>query len=212
MTTYKHHKQELLVSGYVRNIERMYDIKNIPLDIMDIIYLYQQFCDKWSRKYSHDDIIIDGIKNTITFSKDTNVTAFGSHVAENGIFKWKIRIISISYESVFKAYPYVGIIKDDDSVLKAYTDRASWEYDGYQFCAGTGSFYGMGDPDEGESFDVKWNKPNDILEIILDLNQRTLEFIINEIESVVAPLIIAKGKYRLAIGVNNAKGAQFELY
>ena len=32
--------RQLLISGYVRNIEKMYTIENIPTVINDIIYLF----------------------------------------------------------------------------------------------------------------------------------------------------------------------------
>ena len=208
------HKQELLVAGYMREIEIMYKMMNIPMEIIHIIYLYKQFCDKWDKKYSHNSIIIDDITNQIMFTSIDDTTAFGCHVVEgdlNGFYKWKIRLISIKYDAIFRAHPYVGIIKDDENILNEYIDNGSWQFDGYQFCGGTGSFYSMDAPDVTHSIDFKWKCPNDILEIILDFEEQTLKLVLNEKESVIVSDCLEKGRYRLALGCNNAQGAQFEL-
>ena len=42
----KDNRQELLVAGYIRNVEKSYQM-NIPGDITDIIYLYQRIYDEW---------------------------------------------------------------------------------------------------------------------------------------------------------------------
>ena len=220
MATVGSHKQELLVAGYVREIEIMYKLINIPVEIIDIIYLFQQFCDVWNKQYIHKDILLDSIANTITFTSDIKVvvaTAYGTNMIEDGIHKWKIKILSISSDVESSAVPLVGIIKSDEQVLKKYLDNPAWEYDGYQFCAGSGFFYGMNNPNDRKDVFSKltWNKANDILHVILDLNQGTLQFGINEEDPMIVwgkdgQDCIEKGKYRLALSCAGFS-AQFQL-
>ena len=202
--------QELLVAGYVREMEKIYDITNIPVDIIDIIYLYQQVCDKWSKKYSHHDIIIDDIDNTITFDADHTATAFGTRLVDTGVYKWMIKRLT-KESTYYKTYPYIGIIKDNQENLDKYIDSSSWEYVGYQYCAGSGYICGINRmPFE---FNFEWNeyKLNDKLEIILDLNQQTLAFSLNGKDAVVAFENIEKAKYRLVLSSYNDHEAQFQL-
>ena len=210
MATYKDHKQELLVSAYVREMEKIYNIMNIPVDIIDIIHLYQQVCDKWSKEYSHPDIIIDDTDNTITFDADDTATAFGTRLVDNGVYKWVIKRLT-KQRSQYKTHPYIGIIKDNQQDLEKYVDISSWEYVGYQYCGGSGYICGMNRPEQGFEFNFEWNKINDELEIILDLNQQTLAFSLNEKDPVIAFENIDKAKYRLALTTSLDREAQFEL-
>ena len=180
MATVKNYKQELLIAGYVRKIEIVYNIINIPADIIDIIYLFHLFCNRWNEKYTHNDMLIDGTTNKITLNGDISfATAYGCNVIANGIHKWKIKVLSISYESGFKAYPCVGIIEDNEENLEKHVDNSHWEHIGYQFCAGNGMCFGMNDPNEQINTGLRWKTPNDVIEITLDLNQGTLQFAVN---------------------------------
>ena len=55
----KQYEPELLVAGFVRGIEAMYTMQNIPNEIISVIYIYEYFSDEWSKKYSSNNIIID---------------------------------------------------------------------------------------------------------------------------------------------------------
>ena len=213
----------MLVAGYVRHIEIIYKMTSVPKPIIDIIYLFQQFCDLWSKTYTHHGISINDMANTIivTAGDDTfkSRTAYGSNVIEDGIHKWKIKILSIRYDFSFAGVPFIGIIKDDEQYLKKYVDRGTWECDGYLFCGGNGEFCGMNDPDDVKYEDLlmglKWKRPNDILEIVLDLNQRTLQFSVNGEDPMIVwgkdgDDCIEKGKYRLALTCS-CMDAQFQL-
>ena len=58
-------------------------------------------------------------------------------------------------------------------------DAVDWELDGYQFSAGCGELFYMEDLDDFVNFEFRWNKPNDILEIILYSDERELQLIVN---------------------------------
>ena len=212
MAKEKDYRQELLVSGFVREIEAVYKIKNIPNEIVNIIYVYQRIYDEWDKIHSSHNVTFDTTKNKVTFTLEDASTVFGSEEVDDGIFKWKIKIISMTQDST--AYPCIGIIKDEESILEKYKDRDDWESNGYQFCGGTGYLYDMNDESEGRELELRWKKPNDILEIILDLNTGTMELSVNGEDFVVAwgneDNYIKKGKYRLALSCYNA-GEKFEL-
>ena len=208
--------RKLLVDGYIRNIETVYRTLDIPIEIIDIIYLYQKLYDSWSKKYSHTSAIIDDVTNVITFNSGKPCTAYGCHVVDTGIFKWKIKILSRCDEDKrCHHYPYIGIIKDDNEVLQTFADDPDWESEGYQFCGGSGQFYGMNLYGHvGYSYvpfdNLRWKEPGDVLEIILNLHQKRLDVVVNETDIDVLCDIVEKGKYRLALGCNAIK-TQFEL-
>ena len=89
-------KQVLLVAGYVRNIA----LKRIIPDVIeDEIYKYQKLIyDKWDKKYSHKDIIVDDTTDgmsIVRYSTRDALRAYGSQVIDYGIFTWNIKIISL---------------------------------------------------------------------------------------------------------------------
>ena len=156
MAKVKDYKQELLVAGFVRELQMVYKIKKIPKEIIDIIYIYQHFCDKWNKKHSFNDITIDEIRNSITFNTEGISTAYGSIQVEDGIIKWKIKIISTTRDEE-DDYPFIGIIKDNEHVLDHFKDDDCWESHGYQFCGGTGKCNGM-DRAKQRLLQIRWNK------------------------------------------------------
>ena len=198
MTTASSNKRELLVAGFVRGMEKTLNIMNIPTEIEIIIYRFQQVCDEWNTKYLHERINVNYVGDIITFESYVSMTAYGCHVVEDGIFIWQIKILSISLPSD-TGYPYIGIIKGEEYIMPNYTLGSSWEQYGYQYCAGSGYVCSVNNAGGWNQYENKWNKPDDILEIILDLNEQTVKLGINGKEPIVAFQDIRKGKYRLAL-------------
>ena len=190
--------EELLVWGYVRDIEKVYEFVAIPDDISDLIYLFQHFCDQWSKQHSHPKIIIDEEQQKITINPTKCVTAFGSTLVEQGIFSWKIKIDRIDPARKWKsAYPYVGVIKDDDDNSKFFTSSGYWNGRGYQCCGGSGYICGV--KFQTSEVNCKWHQKDDILEIILDLDAKTLRLIMNDEDHGIVFDNIEESKYRLAL-------------
>lgn len=131
--------QELLIAGYVRELESKCKFPNIPTEINDIIHSYRRFCDVWNQKYSNDSFTIDHISNKlisdIFFSGDCG-TAYGTQVVGEGIFNWKIKTISYKYNMQFISHPYIGLIEDDEHILLDHSDQGSWQSYGFQFTVG----------------------------------------------------------------------------
>lgn len=204
-------RRELLVSGFVRNMEKEYEIENIPLEINDIIYLYQKYCDEWSQDLSGDGIIIDQTQNIMIIDKSEPTTAYGSTTISEGSFVWRLKLLKLN-RHLFSAPPYIGIIKDEPDNLKQYRNDADWEQVGYQLCAGRGKLWiewGSEAIEKDKDGDLLWIEPGDIIEITLDLNQQLLYFEVNGKKNGFKN--ISKTKYRLALSVRDLNGSKFQL-
>ena len=158
------HVHHLLVWGYIRNIQKMYGDLETSLEINDIIYLYQRLYDEWDEKCKSSDISINADKSWINVCGTASVT--------DGIFKWKIKIISFP-ELIFPDQPYVGIIIDNEQNLICHSNDVDFDYGGYLICGGDGDFYSMGAYKDALE-NCKWQKSGDILEMISDSEAGTL--------------------------------------
>ena len=194
---------------------------NIPFEIYDIIYLHHQLCDKWSVNYSNKTIKVDSTQSLIVAQTHGISTAFGQFIISSGVFKWQIRIISINKSNgnktnMFTTGPYIGIvdIDSDDKYLTKYQNDDDWDDIGYQYCAGIGELICSitnGQQKTRESWlESCWKRVGDVLEMELDLNQRTLSFRINDGNINVGFSNIKQARYRLAFTFDgNQKGSQF---
>lgn len=211
-------KEVLLVAGYIRNI----DIKKIIPDVIkDEIYKYQKLMyDKWDKKYSHQDMIIDddGTNDVsiLTYSTVNALRAYGSQVIDHGIFTWKIKIISTGDWNPYSTEANIGIIEDNEKVLTQDQEDEDWfeTEHGYQFDSGNGAVYTSNKFAEiirGASKYQREFKSNDIFEMTLNLEERTLSFNINKCGSWTAVRNIAKVNYRLIMTNYHREGAQFAL-
>ena len=98
--------------------------------------------------------------------------------------------------------PYIGIIEDNVKYMKQYQNDNNWDEHGYQLSACPEVFYGSDDECEhDDDYECKWNKDGDILEMTLNLNERTLSFALNDEDYGNAVRNIKQTKYRLALSV-----------
>ena len=211
MTTERQNRQELLVWGYIRDMEKMYKLMNIPTVINDIIYSYQTFYDEWCKKYSHQGIIIDESTNKVTFNAQSNMTAYGSNVIKSGIFTWRIKTIKLTGGNGWSVHPYIGIIENDEEKLKRFVNNGSWERCGYQFCAGNGNICGKNVSDSRNIYKYSV-KSDDVLEVVLDLNEGKLQFIVNEQDiRTVLDDVDKDCEYRFVLTCAYHEGSEFSL-
>ena len=213
MATKHEERQMLLVWGFVRNIQQMYKSLIIPLEINDIIYLYQTFCDEWSKKYSHPNAIIDETQTNVKFIMNKRQTAFGDFVVKQGGFQWKLQIISFN-KTNGNYYPCVGVIEDDVNYT-IHQQYSIWDEVGYQLCAGNSDLNSLNDNEyisdshTADNYECEWKNEGDILEIILDLDQRTLRFAVNGKDCGIAFRDVKQTSYRLALTTD--VDAEFQL-
>lgn len=202
-------KRELLVAGYVRNMETECRIKNIPKVISEVIYSFQKFCDEWDDKYSHKNFKIDYVQNMITCTTDGMMTAYGSHKVESGKFTWRLRLKSYTYCKSGAFPPYVGIIRDNDAELKRYENSNGWEDVGYQLSSAPTCF--ATDGDVAQDYKCSWCKNGDVLEMTLDLDKKLLSFALNGTDYGGAFWDIQEDTYRLAISMLFCQGSEVEI-
>lgn len=195
--------QTIVVHGYIRVIEQKYNI-NIPKEINELIYLYQVFSDTWDKKLSHSDLVIDDTALSVKWKKQNATTAFGSNVIQIpsvGICRWKLRIKTI-VDSLWVACPYIGIIQsNNDLQITEYADRGAWDHNGCQLCAGNSGLHSDNAAFESVDYpgNLEWRTVGDVLEMILDLSNKTLRFVLNDKDYGIAFSDIENGSYRLAL-------------
>ena len=210
-------RYKLLVTGYIRDQEKIHRLKHIPTEIHDIIFEFQQNDDMWDIEKSSNDIEIDQENKTITILSNRSPTAFGCQIIEKGMFKWKVKILEMNYGGSKTSPPYFGVIEDEYDNLEKYANITDWENVGYMLCGGTSRILREGDDDEYEDANqnmdcyVQPNNAGDIIEIILDFERGVIEFMVNGIDCGNHFKNIKQTKYRLAVGVNQCKGSKFAL-
>ena len=204
-------KEKLMVWGYIRNIERLINkMMNIPNEIYDMIFLYQQYADQWSKEHKTMFAqIMDETKVTLSMSYHPQAFVLGERVVDEGIFRWRLKMLCIRYASSPTGHPEIGIIEDIKDYTSILKGNGYWHNIGYQFSGGNGMVYSglefETSNNKGYLYKYLW-KVDDILEIVLDLDERTLKLKINDGEYRVAFTGIEKRKYRLALSCRNAYG------
>ena len=206
-TSNKNYKQLLLVSGFIRSIERLHKLNDTPSVISDIIYLYQRLCDEWSSCESHKDIGIDEMECIVRANSDSQITAYGSNIVTEGIYRWRLKIISLNTESYGSIY--VGIIENDEVYLSIFKDKITWDSRGYQ--VSQHGLRGRESAIKAKYYNCRWNEVGDILEITLDLYANTLSFTKNNHDHGVAFSKIKNTEYRLVLSISYAKGSVIQL-
>ena len=88
--------------------------------------------DEWSKKYSHKDLLIHQHAACIQFTTNSIQTAFGTHLVEQGVFCWRLRIMSIEHDDLEPAHLHIGVIENNISVFQTYKCTSWWDDCGYQ--------------------------------------------------------------------------------
>eukprot|EP00483_Globobulimina_turgida_P006239 UN06249 len=171
----------ILISGYIRRIERLYESIVIPIDIYRLIYLYQHVNDKWSTKYLIDEVAIDETGTYLRKSTKQLATSFGSHVVSYGIFKWELTLTKfMQHFRYYSMVPVVGVIEDNEHNLTLYQNSPLWDKCGYQLCGGSSLLFGMKKYGNiTKNYQCKFKHWGDKLDIILNLNDLTITFVLN---------------------------------
>ena len=204
MATERDLRRELLVWGYIREFGKNYKLMIIPVEINDVIYLYQRFYVRWSKEHSHKDFLING--QSLTFNSKNVQTAFEGNEVKEGVFKWKLKIVTNTMDySKATTFPYIGIIESNTRNLKKYINKGSWQSVGCQLCP-HGATFGHG---VATLTGCEWYKQGDIMEIILDLNARTIRFGVNGENYDTGFDYIKQTSYRLALTARDAEGSEF---
>ena len=137
--------RRLLVWGYIRNIEKAQQHLKIPFEINEIIYLYQRFLNAWSEKYKAESVVVDTDKSMVTIDTD-GATVYGDEVIKEGVFKWTVAIVSLHDDGIIgDSLPHIGIVENDDTLLKRYLTNVNFDDFGHLLCCGNRAVYSYQD-------------------------------------------------------------------
>ena len=207
--------RRLIINGWIRKLEKKYNLNNIPIviQLLCIVYFndYDEFAECGSR------IIISSDKRMITH--DTMTHACDSHcfgslqissLSNDTIYKWDIQItklnpvscwnIMIGVSSKFKLQKSIpwGDIHVRAALEYAYSDNGDILSNHNRFL-----WKKYGNP----------SVENDIISVELDLNKQQIRFYINDKDQGIAYENIKTGKdikYRFVVGAL-IEGAQLTL-
>lgn len=203
--------RRFLVWGYIRAIEKAQEHLEIPFEIYEIIYLYQRFLNAWGEQYKAECIAIDTNKSMITVDTDSGVTVYGEEVIKEGIHKWRVAIVSIQDDGIIgDSFPHIGIVENDDKLLKKYITNVNFDDFGHLLCGGNRAVYSF-----SKRLEVRakffWKGNGDILDIKLDLNNGKLYLKMNDSDSdeLCIDVETSPKGYRFALAVRSKGQFQF---
>ena len=198
---------KLTVFGYVRDATKnmkFFMNMHVPSEVINVIFEFYLLGDSWNTEYAQHIYITDEYKMENIKPYDDHCAAYGNVVVKQGtVYKWTIKLTKYSLCGGNIHHPYIGVIKDDPSILKSYKYRGhSFAPHGYLFCCGKQRILRPTKKSYGREF----NKVGDIMEMILDLQNYTLRYIVNGVDCGIAFENIEKCDYRLGVnlfGLNN---------
>ena len=190
---------DILVSGYIREHMKKYIDLSIPNEIINLLFLFWfvNICDTWDKLSSYSFFDINGA--VLKLNKKENedcaflCSAFGYQTVENGIFEWKIKF------NTRIEWICIGIIPDyKQSLEKDVTDN------NYGFSESGGGCFLLsvnGAIYHGSSMGYCpiFHDKDTIITVILDMDNNTLSYKINDQDHGVAWDAIKHKKYRLAV-------------
>mmetsp|Transcript_6655 Transcript_6655/g.8229 ORF Transcript_6655/g.8229 Transcript_6655/m.8229 type:complete len:216 (-) Transcript_6655:24-671(-) len=199
-----------LVTGYIRD-----NIRLIPKVLICIIINDLKRCDIWWNKMHGNGILIN--QYICQTNKSRNLddliwgSIYGTKIIKNGIYIWEIKINKISHHNGWNFC--IGIIKNDINVLKHlrqsnimthshnYNEIYGWS---------VGIYHYLLNHKKQDILYAKTCHKNDIIKVILNLNNNTLKFNINNIDygNAYKNVIKTQNGYRLVVCID---GNQSEL-
>ena len=187
--------RQLAVYGYIREYEQVNQV-NIPEGIIFVLILFYGDSDRWDPKYISQYMKLSD--RTLTQVEYGMGSSYGQRVVDSGIFKWRLRIDQCTNDGFM-----LGIrrVKGDEADLPTkYWFTKGGFGNGYAFRSIVDEHARLTN-DRGFALGRQYgsNSPNGaIIEMMLDLDNLTLSYIINDVDYGKA-FDIAKGKYRLGL-------------
>ena len=186
-------RSKLTVYGFVHQYEALY-----LSQIIDIILYFYYLTDEWDPTQIGQDLqLLDHDTLKINASEShCGGSAYLTNIISHGIFSWRFKIIQGCDEMNFGIYKYKKKIKN--SYDRFYNEPNN----GYAYCAFK-SFGELMDPTKYgyymlEEYGANCND-GDVVEMTLDLYERTLSFKVNDVDYGVAFNDIEYTQYRAAI-------------
>lgn len=202
-----------LVVGYIRVIELKY-CKNIlralPKIFIILIIDLLKPCDEWNKNIKGKGIYINKCLCSTTKNKKSRVlydliwgSVFGCKVIKNGIFIWEIKINKICHNNGWNFL--VGIIKNNKLYMQKIKNSNLMKHS-HNFNEIYGWSCGIYNSLlNHKNYDKKYGKTcneGDIIQVILNLNNMTLSYKVNNIDYGIAYNNIIKTEYRIVVSID----------
>ena len=208
-------KQIYLVSGFIHTQEIKLKIHSIPMDIIQLLLTFYVIKDEWDNKICQREEI-DLNKYTIT-NKSCNgryKNIYLRHTTDEnrGIYHWTFKMINIPSD---KQYIIIGITSDN-TPKQFYNVFDGTMFNGYSYGYNVGGGYLQStliDSGRKYSYQASWRSSlyydnnnsdgygiqcgnNDIIDMYLNMNNKTLSYDINKISYGIAYEDITPNKYK----------------
>ena len=188
-------KQELLNTGFIRNNTPKHDML-----LTSVIYIINEFAEfvseQWNEKMKSRHIIIDNLSITMKKYTGFEQSAYCTKSISSGRHKWKFRFDSIKPSN----WNYIGIWKISNGDPPLTGSFLNLPHSGYAFC---GPQQCLNDPElprsNGQTYGEKACVSGDIIEMILDLDNYKLSYIINEKDQGIAFENVEPTEYKVAV-------------
>eukprot|EP01084_Bolivina_argentea_P081868 148244_1 len=181
-------RYKILTFGYLRENERKNGLEAIPQSIKYLVTLFANSQDGFDLKLTAKELKIDG--NTILYGSAYGIGVYNvylNNIASEGIHIWRFkceeigRVRPMSFEGGFEQCCLIGIYKvvendtfDEDEIGIQFIERDLDSYGMYNDAKISSS----DDPFKNKKYGRKW-KTGDIVEMNLDLTNKTLRYKIN---------------------------------
>ena len=187
-------KTDILVSGYVRNMGKNYELL-IPEPIKDMCFLFWliKVCDEWDKESSSKGIKIDG--QIVVKTGSTTQSIYGRESISTGSYSWQIK-----FKTHIEWFCF-GIIEDKTETLKKYTDDHVYGHnpngDGcFLFCSGE---FWIKDV-ESEYCHALGDKDT-VITMTLNMDKHSISYKINDEDFGSAIDSLDKSKYRMVLSL-----------
>ena len=192
-------RSKCLMFGYIRRIQSLFPQNvsyfNIPTSIINICILYFYLFDTWDIQHKSAGIIVEN--KIIKHLKGGWDTIFLRNIVNTDKHHWKFKIIKHSGNCLMigiwnnkyqikSDYEYIGEKANISYVFDAYFARLN-KHEKYNHWRRDNSY--------GRRI-----KPNDVVEMVLDFNNLSLSYSINDVSYGKAH-DIKKGEYRAAVSI-----------
>ena len=209
-------RKELIVYGYARRIEKSFSIC-IPVDILLVLCFVFRDIDSWNEQYTNSKFEIADKYLTLRtgYYRHSFFHAFGDCVVNKGQYHhWILKVHSKVQ------YLYVGIIKNDESLLeKTGNEEYSWMYNyrsadkGLLFNCGNANVRHWIDHEnkyQYTKYGKECGKNGDVIEMIVDLRESngdigSIKYIVNGEHYGIAYDKLPAVSYRLAVCFSSPK-------
>ena len=196
-----------VIFGYIHSLEKKYKEIIVPQLIIYICAAFYYIMDEFDDKLVAKDVVFTD-DNACIHSEGVLGggwrTVYGKCICkDNEIYNWKIKFVDVDLSKTNNTWKTIfGIIKNDDELMKSKLQTFFiGDKDSYGFVGSQGMKTQTPYTSEGIKYGEILQNAGDIIEIVLDLNNYTLSYIMNGTDYGVAYEVESNVEYRLAVGI-----------